>query len=331
MSASDFRKIAIGKEAGKAERLFRAAISAYCALTRPARRDIVQLDDLTLPLYDEVSAEGRRFAAAALSECESAPPGLVKRLAHEAVEISAPLLIRSRALNDVELIALIGRHGLPHALAIGQRKNLHPTIASLVCALERRASCRTHKGRSNSLNEHRNYPKTDSTFWSDTLSKPARQSSPKTGPYKKPAIDQARSQLRTMMADGPQASFSVTPATSQTVSKLLKAALDPDNSLFPTALAHILNVAPEISEKIAASADHFLLLAALRALELKEAEAFLILSAALPGSFPDIGSIRLFIERYRNLTPLAATAKIASLLTNDGNQGTAHTQTLRAS
>ncbi|MFC5384559.1 thioredoxin domain-containing protein [Aquamicrobium segne] len=35
--------------------------------------------------------------------------------------------------------------------------------------LERRASYRTHKGRSNSLNEHRNYPKTDSTFWSDAL------------------------------------------------------------------------------------------------------------------------------------------------------------------
>ncbi|MFC5386114.1 metallophosphoesterase family protein [Aquamicrobium segne] len=36
-------------------------------------------------------------------------------------------------------------------------------------SLERRASYRAHKGRSNTLNEHRNNPKTDSTFWSDAL------------------------------------------------------------------------------------------------------------------------------------------------------------------
>jgi uncharacterized protein (DUF2336 family) len=140
VSSSDFRQIAIRTEAGKAERLFRAAISAFCALTRPSRREIAQLDDLTLPLFDEVSTEARRFAAAALSECESAPPGLVKRLANEPVEISAPLLVRSRTLGSVELIALIGRHGLTHARAIARRKDLHPTIASLVRALNRPAA-----------------------------------------------------------------------------------------------------------------------------------------------------------------------------------------------
>ncbi|TIP36884.1 MAG: hypothetical protein E5X69_22055, partial [Mesorhizobium sp.] len=55
MSSSDFRQIAIRTEAGKAERLFRAAVSAFCSLTRPSRREIAQLEDLTLPLFDEVS------------------------------------------------------------------------------------------------------------------------------------------------------------------------------------------------------------------------------------------------------------------------------------
>jgi tetrahydromethanopterin S-methyltransferase subunit F len=32
----------------------------------------------------------------------------------------------------------------------------------------------------------------------------------------------------------------------------------------------------------------------------------------LPGSFPDIGSVRLFIGRYRGLEPGTATAKVAS-------------------
>lgn len=278
MSSSDFRQIAIRTEAGKAERLFRAAISAFCALTRPSRREITQLDDLTLPLFDEVSPEARRFAAAALSECESAPAGLVKRLSDEPVEISAPLLVRSRALADVELIALIGRHGLPHARAIARRKELHPTIASLVRALDR----------------------------------PGASSEQKAAATRGKAADRTRDQLRSMMADGPHLSFSVTPATPQGFGRLLDAALDAHAAFFHTALADALAIEFDAARKIASSSDYFSLLTALRALELKEAEAFLITSAALPGSFPDIGSVRLFIERYRGLEPKNAIARVAS-------------------
>ena len=55
MSSSDFRQITIKSEAQKAERLFRAAVSAFCSLTRPSRREIAQLEDLALPLFDFVS------------------------------------------------------------------------------------------------------------------------------------------------------------------------------------------------------------------------------------------------------------------------------------
>ncbi|MEP6564960.1 MAG: hypothetical protein ABJB10_07450, partial [Mesorhizobium sp.] len=137
MSASDFRQIAIRAESGKAERLFRAVVSAFCCLTRPSRREIAQLEDLTLPLFDNVSVESRRYVAAALSECEYAPAALVRRLCEEPVDIAAPLLIRSRALTDIDLIALIGRHGLPHARAIARRKDLNPTIAQLIKVLEK--------------------------------------------------------------------------------------------------------------------------------------------------------------------------------------------------
>ena len=80
-------------EAGKADRLFRAATSAFCSLTRPSRRDIVQLEDLALPLFNLVSVEARRYMAAALSDCQSPPPALVRRLCDETIDIAAPLLI----------------------------------------------------------------------------------------------------------------------------------------------------------------------------------------------------------------------------------------------
>ncbi len=93
MSSSDFRQIAVRADHGKSERLFRAAVTAFCSLTRPSRREIAQLEDLTLPLYDSVSIEARRFVAAALSECANPPAALVRRLADEPVEIAAPLLL----------------------------------------------------------------------------------------------------------------------------------------------------------------------------------------------------------------------------------------------
>lgn len=136
MTASDFHGIAIGNDASKAERLFRASVSAFCTLTRPSRREVVQLEDLTLPLYDDVSPEARRYVAAALSECAVAPAKLVERLANDRVDIAAPLLARSEALTDVDLIALIGKHGLPHARVIARRATLNPTIAQLIRALE---------------------------------------------------------------------------------------------------------------------------------------------------------------------------------------------------
>ena len=140
MSSTDFRQIAVRADHGKPERLFRAVVTAFCSLTRPSRREIAQLEDLTLPLYDSVSTEARRFVAAALSECQNPPAALVRKLADEPVEIAAPILLRSNALTDIDLIALIGRHGIGHARVIACRPQLNPTIGQLVRALTKAAN-----------------------------------------------------------------------------------------------------------------------------------------------------------------------------------------------
>lgn len=127
---------ATDRRPGKPERLFRAAIDAYCALPRPTRAEADRLDDLALPLICSVSPEALRFAAAALSEAPRAPAGVVRKLANEPPHISAPLLIRADALADIDLIALIGRHGLPHARVIARRKDLNPDIRALIETLD---------------------------------------------------------------------------------------------------------------------------------------------------------------------------------------------------
>ena len=297
MSSSDFRQIAIRAESGKAERLFRAAVSAFCSLTRPSRREIAQLEDLTLPLFANVSVESRRYVAAALSECDYAPTALVRRLCEEPVDIAAPLLVRSRALSDVDLIALIGRHGLPHARAIARRKDLNPTIAHLIRALEKPTlvSVRQPEAVATTTPESGN-----------VLTVSDRQQVPGA------AAENARRRLRSMMrTDAESGGATINPFTgAQTYVKLRETALTGNAAFFQTALADALEIDFSTARSLTANQNYMSLLTALRALDLGEDRAFLITVAAYPAAFPHPQAIRIFLDRYRLLHRDAALDRL---------------------
>ncbi|MGX5804558.1 hypothetical protein ACWGS9_25400 [Bradyrhizobium sp. Arg314] len=295
MSSSDFRQIAIRTEAGKAERLFRAAVSAFCSLTRPSRREIAQLEDLTLPLFDEVSVESRRYVAAALSECEYAPTALVRRLAEEPVEIAAPLLTRSNALRDIDLIALIGRHGLPHARAIARRKELNTTIADLIRALERPTLVKTRPPETVT----RLAPKPEPVAKADTG---------RAAPGE--AAENARRRLRSMMRPAGDGAGVNTFLGQPAYVKLRETALTGNAAFFQTALADALEIDFATARSVTGQSSYAALLAALRALDLSEDRAFLIAVAVYPGEFPHPQAIRLFLDRYRLLHREAALDKV---------------------
>ncbi|UVK38153.1 hypothetical protein LHFGNBLO_005288 [Mesorhizobium sp. AR10] len=298
MSASDFRQIAIRAESGKAERLFRAVVSAFCSLTRPSRREIAQLEDLTLPLFDNVSVESRRYVAAALSECEYAPAALVRRLCEEPVDIGAPLLIRSRALSDIDLIALIGRHGLPHARAIARRKDLNPTIAQLIKVLEKPTLVRVRQP------EPIVKPAPETTEVASVG--PERQEAPGA------AAENARQRLRSMMrADSASEGAAVNPFVGQaTYVKLRETALTGNAAFFQTAIADALEIDFTTARSLTEHSSYASLLAALRALDLSEDKAFLITVAVYPTEFPHPQAIRIFLDRYRLLHRDAALDKV---------------------
>ncbi|WP_378943706.1 DUF2336 domain-containing protein [Mesorhizobium sp. ANAO-SY3R2] len=292
MSSSDFRQIAIGREAGKPERLFRAAVTAFCALPRPSRREISQLEDLTLPLFDQVSVEARRFVAAALSDNEYAPLGLIRRLCDESVDIAAPLLVRSPLLSDVTLIALIGRHGLPHARAIARRPGLNKTIADLIRVLERPRLV------------HPETPPAES----DADPAAAQQEIGKTGSaadLSSPSelAENVRRRLRSMMApNGPeQTSPAAGPAHDGAYQRLKTTALTGNSAFFQTALADALEIDFQTARSITEKAGYSSLIDALKALDLPEEQAFLLAAATFPGQFAHADAIRLFLDRYRLL------------------------------
>lgn len=107
----------------RADDLLGAAISAFAGITRPGRQDMQQLEDLVMPLLRCASLRARRQAAGALAQLEDAPRRVILALAAEPVEISAPLLLRSRLLRSGDLINLISKHGLSHARVIARRQS----------------------------------------------------------------------------------------------------------------------------------------------------------------------------------------------------------------
>lgn len=273
-------------------------MSAFCSLTRPSRREIGQLEDLTLPLFDNVSVESRRYVAAALSECEYAPAALVRRLCEEPVDIAAPLLIRSRAVSDIDLIALIGRHGLPHARAIARRKDLNPTIADLIRVLERPTLVRVRDPDANATN--RVSPVTPEAASGNTTREPGI------------AAENARRRLRSLMRIGNEATAAEGgPFTgTDTYKKLRETALTGNAAFFQTALADALDIDFSTARSLTANQNYASLLAALRSLDLSEDRAFLITVAVYPSQFPHPQAIRTFLDRYRLLHRDAAVDKV---------------------
>ena len=115
MSSSSLLKLSSHRAAGKPERLLRAAVTAFCSIPRPDRRETAQLDDLAVPLLERVSDDTLRFTADALSDSPFAPPMLIRRLCDRPVDICAPILLLSPVLTHFDLLALIRRHGLAPA------------------------------------------------------------------------------------------------------------------------------------------------------------------------------------------------------------------------
>ena len=281
--------------AGKPERLFRAAVSAFCSLTRPTRREIAQLDDLALPLVPSVSDDSLRFVAAALSDTPYAPPALVRRLCDAPVEISAPLLARSPILTDIDLIALIGRHGLGHARAISRRSGLDERIARLI-----RAIGAGRDGLTLGIVADRSLKAVPSAFVeTDTPPDRAEETRQRLRSMMRPAGEQPSrpEMIRLRWQDDPG-----------DYRKLRSTALTGVPALFQTALADALGVDFQRARAIAESADVSELIVSLRSLELAEEQAFLVACCVAPARFGHPGGIAAFLEAYAAASPETARA-----------------------
>lgn len=285
----DFPIAAAGEDSlSKSDRLFRSAVTAYCALTRPTGRDAAQLDDLALPLLPLVSEESKRFAAATLSDAFPAPPTLVRRLADCPVAISAPLLLRSRALADIDLIGLIGRNGIGHARAVARRPNLSGNIAALINAL--------------------GIAPLGGAPVAATPANPGLAAKPATGKPVGVAAEETREQLRAMMEPAQPAARTVRPdgpidwvAAHAAFARMVATGLTGVAALFHTTIADAFDMGFDGARHMIEDDEGAGLATALKAAGLSAAEAFLVAALAFPPRIGSTTAIRDFVDRYRAL------------------------------
>jgi uncharacterized protein (DUF2336 family) len=99
-------------------------------------------------------------------------------------------------------------------------------------------------------------------------------------------------------------------AAARNYRKLKATALTGNAAFFQTALADALHVSFARARSLTEAQNYTALMVALRALDLGEAQAFLLVSAAFPAVFGDPEAIRLFVERYALLHRDAAIERM---------------------
>lgn len=96
---------------------------------RLSDRERSLMSDILGKLISDVEGDVRRQLSLQLARLPEVPKDLVVRLANDEVDIAGPILMRSRVLQDADLLEIVKRRGHEHRLVIAMREGLGETVA----------------------------------------------------------------------------------------------------------------------------------------------------------------------------------------------------------
>lgn len=85
-------------------------------------------------LVNDVEIAVRRRLAEQLSQRSDAPPDVVRSLANDKIEVAYPILLRSKVLQDLELVEIVHHRTLEYQLAIAMRESVSETVSDALVA-----------------------------------------------------------------------------------------------------------------------------------------------------------------------------------------------------
>ncbi len=91
-------------------------------------------DDILSTITKEMDTELRKEIATRFARTSTAPPGLIRQLAHDDIEVSDPVLRHSPVLSDVDLTNIVADRGQIHMRAISARTRLSEEVTGAIVA-----------------------------------------------------------------------------------------------------------------------------------------------------------------------------------------------------
>ncbi len=125
--------IAVAQEGSSDKRrdLLREITDVFMAAPdRYTSSEMQHFDVIMSKVTESVEISLRREIAEKLADVAEAPRGLVRQLAHDEVSVAEPVLKRSQALTEEDLIRVIRQRGQGHMKAITERKVVPETVSS---------------------------------------------------------------------------------------------------------------------------------------------------------------------------------------------------------
>jgi len=110
--------------------LFDGGVSAL----PPGEREL--MTEILERLIHEVEMSVRKALAEKLAADDGAPRSLISMLANDEIPVAQPILSRSKALHDLDLVEIVRHRTLGHRLAVAMREKLSPVVCNAL--LERR-------------------------------------------------------------------------------------------------------------------------------------------------------------------------------------------------
>jgi uncharacterized protein (DUF2336 family) len=261
-----------------------AAVSAFAALRRPTPRQCDDLARLVLPLWDRVSADTLRNCAAALSHSDRVPRGLVKQLVASPIEVSAPFLVSSPLVTGEDLDRL--------AASFDERVRRLAASRAL-----READDALPSSATGDRPDIEAPPLAPVELAGELAAEPLQPVRPVTATGAEITASAAgvREALKRMVLGTRAATASLTEAD------LLQAAMERDSALFADRLAAMLRIDGDTVALIEADASGERLAVALKALDLRAADAMSILLLLKPRIGHDVAVFDAIGRYYAQL------------------------------
>lgn len=123
-------------KAGKARALIVRRLTDIALLPAdqltPQERQLV--DQMLTQLVGHIEVDLRARLAARLADRADAPPDVLVALAHDIISVARPLLERSKALSDSDLVSVISNKGHDHWVATAKREQLSASVTDALVA-----------------------------------------------------------------------------------------------------------------------------------------------------------------------------------------------------